>query len=374
MARRLSITVAVLVVVIAALAFAKYRQIKIAMEGGAWTPPPESVTTAMAEEIPWAGVLNAVGTVVAVNGVVLSADLPGVVNEILFESGRRTPAGEVLVRLDTRQEHAQLKSAEAQFDLAKLDMDRAKDLLEKGAISQSDFDRVEAELRSAEAAVEGYRAAIERKTIRAPFAGILGIRQVNLGQYLAGGDPVVPLQQLDPIYVDFSVPQQEAGRIKAGDRVTIRTDVGNGTEASGRILAVNSLIDPATRNAEVRARFSNRAGTLRPGMFVDVQVETGTSSSVVAIPASSISYAPYGNSVYIVEEVAGPDGKTYRGVRQQFVQLGASRGDMISVLSGLKAGEEVVTSGVFKLRPGAAVVVNNEVQPSSSLEPKPQDS
>lgn len=373
MARRLLITVAVLVVVIAALAFAKYRQIRIAMEGGAWTPPPESVTTVMAEEIPWAGMLNAVGTVVAVNGVVLSADLPGVVDEILFESGRRTAAGEVLVRLDTRQEHAQLKAAEAQFDLAKLDMDRAKDLFEKEAISKSDFDRVEAEMRSAEAAVEGYRAAIERKTIRAPFAGILGIRQVNLGQYLAGGDPVVPLQQLDPIYVDFSVPQQDAGRIKAGDRITIQTDVGDGT-AQGRVLAVNSLIDPATRNVEVRARLSNRVGALRPGMFVDVQVETGASSSVVAIPASSISYAPYGNSVYIVEDVEGPDGKTYRGVRQQFVQVGASRGDLIAVLSGVKPGEEVVTSGVFKLRPGAAVEVNNEVQPSSSLEPKPQDS
>lgn len=373
MARRLTITIAALVLVIAALAFVKYRQIRAAMAGGGWTPPPESVTTVSAREVSWMGTMNAVGTVSAVNGVTLSADLPGVVEEISFESGRRVQAGEVLVRLDTRQEQAQLKAAEAQRDLAKLNLDRATDLYKKEAISQSDFDRVDAEMRSADAAVEGYRAVIERKTIRAPFAGILGIRQANLGQYLAGGDPVVPLQQLDPIHVDFSVPQQDGGALKAGDVVHVRAESLQDA-LNGRVTAINSVIDPATRNVEVQATFANRSGALRPGMFVEVEVETGTSSGVIALPASAVSYAPYGNSVFIVEDVTGPDGKTYRGVRQQFVKLGPGRGDQVAVLTGVKAGEEVVTSGVFKLRPGAAVVVNNEVQPADSPAPSPEDS
>ncbi|MDH4036007.1 MAG: efflux RND transporter periplasmic adaptor subunit [Candidatus Krumholzibacteria bacterium] len=372
MARRIIVTITILVVVIAALAFVKYRQIMAAMEGGAWTPPPEAVTTVVAEEVQWMGTINAVGSVAAVNGVILSADLPGVVQEITFDSGRRVAAGDVLVRLDTSQEQAQLKGAEAQRDLAKLNLDRARDLLTKEAISESDFDRVDAEMRGAEAAVEGYRATIDRKTIRAPFAGILGIRQVNLGQYLAGGDPVVPLQQLEPIYVNFAVPQQDGGRLKPGNDVLARTQSVDGPVA-GKITAINSLIDTATRNVDVQATFANRNAALRPGMFVDVEVELGSATSVVTLPASAVSYAPYGNSVYIVEDVTGPDGSTYRGVRQQFVRLGAARGDQVAILSGVNAGEEVVTSGVFKLRPGAAVLVNNEVQPANSQTPNPQD-
>jgi membrane fusion protein (multidrug efflux system) len=375
MARRMFITVAVLVVVIASIAFIKYRQIQVAIaQGSSFVPPPESVTTVIAQEVSWQGSLNAIGTVVAVNGVMVSADLPGMVEEILFESGSTVRAGEVLVRLDTRQEHAQLAAAEAQRDLAMLNLERARDLLEKGAVSQSDYDQVDAQARSANAQVDEIAAVIDRKTIRAPFEGVLGIRQVNLGQYLAGGDPVVQLQKRAPIYVNFSVPQQDAAALKPGTEVKVTAVRAEGVAATGRITAVNSVIDPSTRNVEAQATFANKDGALRPGMFVEVELVLSSSASVIALPASVVNYAPYGNSVFVVEDVTGPDGTTYRGVRQQFVKLGGGRGDQIAVLSGVKPGEEIVSSGVFKLRPGAAVQVNNEVQPSDSATPKPGDS
>lgn len=372
MAKRMFIVVGILLAVIATIAFIKYRQIRQAIaQGSSFVPPPEAVTTVVAAETVWQGSLNAIGTAVAVNGVVVSADLPGVVTEILFESGHAVAAGDVLVRLDTRQERAQLASATARRDLANLNLERARDLLAQEAISQSEFDQMDAEARSAVALVEETEAVIDRKTIRAPFAGVLGIRQINLGQYLAGGDPVVPLQKRAPIYVNFTVPQQQAVALKAGIEVKATTA---GATATGRITAVNAMVDADTRNIEVQATFANRDGALRPGMFVEVEVMLAASDSVITLPASAISFAPYGNSVYVVEDVTGPGGETYRGVRQQFVKLGAGRGDQVAVLSGVKAGEEIVTSGVFKLRPGAAVQVNNSVQPSNSETPTPEDS
>jgi membrane fusion protein (multidrug efflux system) len=373
MRRRLIITIACLVAVVAILAFIKYRQIRAAIEGGNWTPPPEAVTTVVVESSDWAGSLNAVGSAEAVNGVIVSADLPGVVEEINFESGSRVKAGQVLVRLDTRQERAQLASAKAQNDLAQLSLERMQGLLKKEAVAQSELDRAEAQARSAQATVAEIQATIDRKTIRAPFAGELGIRRVNLGQYLTGGDAVAPLQALDPIFVNFAVPQQDAGLLRPGSEVRVRVD-GNDLSDTGKITAVKSIIDEGTRNVEAQATFSNKTGELRPGMFVDVSVLLPTSTAVIALPASAVAYAPYGNSVYVVEDMEGPDGGTYRGVRQQFVKLGGGRGDLVAVLSGLNPGEEVVTSGVFKLRPSAAVQVNNEITPAESADPKPEDS
>jgi len=280
----------------------------------------------------------------------------------------------VLVRLDTRTERAQLASAVARRDLAKLDFDRVTHLREQNANSQADLDRAGAEAKQAEAAVAELQAVIERKTIRAPFAGVLGIRQVNLGQYLAGGDPVVPVQADAPIFVDFSVPQQAASGIKAGDQVHVVKEGTSEAIETGKINAVNSLIDSATRNVTAQATFANKSHTLQPGMFCEVAVMLGESAKVVALPASSISYAPYGNSVFIVEEMEGPDKKKYKGVRQQFVKLGDTRGDQVAVISGVTAGQEVVSSGVFKLRSGAAVQVNNNITPSNTTEPKPADS
>ena len=218
------------------------------------------------------------------------------------------------------------------------------------------------------------RATLERKVIRAPFAGILGLRQFNLGQYLSPGSPVVSLQSLRPIYVNFAVPQREVGHLRVGDTIDLTIEGQTDVRPSGRITAVDSIVDPATRNVQVQATFANGDGRLRPGMFVETRSLVGDSTPVVAVPASAISYAPYGDSVFIVEDVKGPDGKPYRGVRQQFVKLGGTRGDLVAVVSGVKPGEEVVTSGVFKLRNGAAVQVNNEIQPASSPAPRPEDS
>ncbi|HEX5131820.1 MAG TPA: efflux RND transporter periplasmic adaptor subunit [Candidatus Krumholzibacteria bacterium] len=375
MAKRMIIVAGILIAVIGTIAFIKYRQISAAIsQGSSYVPPPEAVTTVVAGEAQWAGALNAIGTAVAVNGVMISADLPGVVEEIAFESGHRVNKGDLLVRMDTRQEQAQLKAAEAQLDLANLNLERARGLFKQEAISKSDMDQIDAQARSAEANVEGYRATIGRKTMRAPFAGVLGIRQINVGQYLSGGDPVVALQAIDPIYVNFSLPQQDVASLRTGTAVNVMVEGVDGVAASGKITAINSVIDDQTRNIEVQATLPNRDGVLRPGMFVTVEIELGSATTVIALPASAVAYAPYGNSVYIVEDMPGPDGKTYKGVRQQFVKLGPGRGDQVAVMSGVKAGEEIVTSGVFKLRPGASVMVNNEIQPANSTDPKPEDS
>jgi membrane fusion protein, multidrug efflux system len=303
----------------------------------------------------------------------VSADLPGLVASIDFDSGRTVAAGHVLLRLDARQEEAQLAAAVAQLELTRLNLDRKRGLADEGIVSKADFDTAVAEHKQAEAKVGEIRATIERKNIRAPFAGLLGIRQVNLGQYLSGGDPIVPLQSLDPIYVNFAVPQQEAAMARVGGEVRVSVEGFSGAEFSGRITAVDSVVDQATRNVTVQATLANPDARLRPGMFVRAQFATGATSQVVALPASAISYAPYGDSVYVVAELKTPAGESYRGARQQFVKLGGARGDQIAVLSGLNAGDEVVTSGAFKLRNGAAVKVNNDIQPGNDPAPRPED-
>jgi membrane fusion protein (multidrug efflux system) len=373
MRKRMFIWLGIVFAIIASLGLVKYRQIKSAMSQS-WSAPPEAVTTVIAKEEPWFARQNAIGTVVAVQGVTVSADLPGIVTEITFDSGRWVKEGEVLVRLDTSQERAQLAAAESQYDLAKMNLARAQDLNEKKVISQAEFDTWESQAKTAEATAESYRAMIARKTIRAPFSGVLGIRQVNLGQYLAGGTPIVPLQKLDPIYVNFGMPQQDVATLKVGVPVNVMVEGADSIAASGKVTAINSVIDPNTRNVEVQASLRNVGHKLHPGMFVEVQLVGSVSSPVIALPASAINYAPYGDSVFIVEDVKGPDGATYKGVRQQFVKLGGGRGDQVAVLSGVKAGEEIVSSGVFKLRPGAAVEVNNSVTPSNDPAPKPEDS
>ena len=375
MARRMILVLSAMAIFILAIGFVKFRQIQVAIAAGSsFQPPPEAVTTIVTLEEEWPQTLAAIGTVVAVHGVTVSADLPGIVDEIEFDSGRHVRAGETLVRLDSGPEQAQLAAAEAHRDLARLNLERARKLVDQAVIAQADYDQLAAEAKQAEAGVGEIQATIERKRIRAPFDGVLGIRQVNLGQHLNGGDPVVPLQSMDPIYVNFSVPQQEVGNLAVGARVHVAAESIAVVKSEGKITAINSVVDEATRNVQVQATFSNPDVKLRPGMFVDAQVILGASSKVIALPASAISYAPYGNSVFIVGEVRGPNGKSYHGVRQQFVKLGAGRGDQIAVLSGLKPGDEVVTSGVFKLRPGAAVLVNNKIRPTNNPSPRPEDS
>jgi membrane fusion protein, multidrug efflux system len=375
MAKRMVLMLAVTALFVAALGFVKFKQIQTAVaQGAAFQPPPEAVTTIVVGREEWPTTLTAIGTMAAVQGVAVSADLPGTVERIAFDSGKSVREGEVLALLDTREEQAQLAAAEAQRDLARLNFERMQGLLNERVISRAEFDRATAERRQTEARAGEIRAAIERKTIRAPFSGILGIRQVNLGQYLSGGDPLVTLQSLNPIYVNFGVPQQTAGEMRIGRTVRVTTDDRSGIVSTGRVTAIDSIVDEGTRNVQVQATLLNAGGKWRPGMFVQTEVILGTSRTVVSLPASAISYAPYGDSVFVVDDLKDPNGQTYRGVRQQFVKLGPARGDQIGVASGLSPGAEVVTSGVFKLRNGAAVIVNNKVRPANNPRPKPENS
>jgi membrane fusion protein (multidrug efflux system) len=375
MAKRMILTLGALVAIVAALGFVKFKQIQVAIaEGAAFQPPPEAVTTVVAQEEQWPATLGVIGTVAAVQGVTVSADLPGIVDRISFESGRAVSAGDVLVQLDTRQERAQLAAVEAQRDLARVDFGRMQDLLQERVVSRAEYDRAVADQRQSEARVDEILATIERKTIRAPFTGILGIRQVDRGQYLSAGDAIVSLQSLNPIYVNFGVPQQSVAQVGTGRRVNITSGDLAGAQFIGRVTAIDSIVDEATRNVQVQSTLPNPDGKLRPGMFVQVEVVVGANRRVIALPSSAVNYAPYGDSVFVVTDLKGSGGQTYRGVRQQFVKLEGARGDQVAVISGVSPGDEVVTSGVFKLRNGAAVLVNNEVQPTNNPKPTPENS
>jgi membrane fusion protein, multidrug efflux system len=374
MAKRMMLMLTVMVVLISGLGFVKFRQIQSAVKAAAFQPPPEAVTTVVAQPEQWPATLKIIGTMEAVQGVTVSADLPGTVDRIAFDSGKSVREGDILVELDTRQERAQLAALEAQRDLARLNFSRMQQLANQGVISRMEYDNATAQQKATEAQVGEIRATIARKTIRAPFSGILGIRQVNLGQYLSAGQAIVSLQSLNPIYVNFGVPQQDAARVRAGRTLRVTSSDVAGDVFTGRVTATDSIVNEATRNIQVQATLANPVGRLRPGMFVQVEVAMGANRAVIALPASAINYAPYGDSVYIVSDLKDPSGKTYRGVRQQFVKLEGSRGDQVAVVSGVNPGDEVVSSGVFKLRSGAAVQVNNKVQPGNSPAPKPEDS
>ncbi len=372
MKKRMFLMLLIVLTFIGAIGGFKFLQIKKAMSQS-YTPPPEAVTTIVAKSDSWTGSLTAIASVAAVNGVTISADLPGTVASINIDSGRSVEKGDVLVRLDDRQEQAQLKAAEAQRDLTRVALQRSRGLKAAGIVPESALDQASADFKSADANVGLLQATIERKTIRAPFSGVLGLRQINMGQYLAAGAPIVTIQAIRPVYVNFAIPQQELGHFPIGTPIQVTSDA-LGAPEGGKISAYESAIDEATRNVQVQAIFDNRNSKLRPGMYVDANLNRGGSIPVVLVPVSAISYAPFGDSVFIVENIKGPEGKTYLGVRQQFVKLGGGRGDQVAVLTGLKAGEEVVSSGVFKLRPSAAVTVNNTVQPSNSAAPKPPNS
>ena len=367
MAKRMILMLGVALLVVAGLGFVKFRQVKAMMAVyAAYQPPPEAVTSIVARTERWPSTIGSIGTVTAVRGVTVSADLAGVVERILFDSGQAVKQGDVLVELDTRQERAQLTAAEADRDLARTNHDRIRSLVSERVISQAEFDRADAEYKRAEAQAGEIRATIARKTIRAPFSGVLGIRQINLGQYLAPGAAIAPLQALSPIYVDFAVPQQDVARLKRD--TPVRATLGDDT-VTGRVTAVDAVVDPQTRNVQVRAVFANADARLRPGMFAQISADAGAGTRAVTVPASAISYAPYGDSVFVIQDLKTAKGESYRGVQQRFVKLGPSRGDQVAVVAGLEAGEEVVTSGVFKLRNNAAVQVNNSVQPSNSAAP-----
>ena len=337
-------------------------------------PQPEIVTTAVANTQVWESTLTAVGSLVAVQGVMIAAEMTGKMVKITFEPGSMVKAGDLLVQQDTAAEEAELRSAEATVGLTRLTFERARRLLAEGTFSQAEYDKADAEYKQALAQTDNIRAVIAKKTVRAPFSGLLGIRLVNLGQMLSPGDEIVSLQALDPIFANFSLPQQQFPRIRPDLAVRVETDALPGEIIKGKITAINPQVETATRNIMVQATIPNGNQHLRPGMFVNVTVLLPEHDTTLVIPATAVLNAPYSDSVFIVENDAS-DKKSPPGtvVRQQFVKLGERRGDFIAVIAGLKEGETVVSTGVFKLRNGQAVSVDNTLAPAFNLSPTPKD-
>jgi membrane fusion protein (multidrug efflux system) len=334
--------------------------------------PPTTVTSAEVKQENWAALLSAVGSVSAVQGAVVSTELGGVVAEIRFENGGVAKKGDVLVRLDASAEEGQLHSAEADLELARADLERTRDLAGRKVVSKAELDSAEAKFKQKEGNVSQMRSMITKKEVRAPFDGQLGIRQVNIGQSIDARQPIVPLTSLDPVYVDFALPQQHLSRLSQGLEVHLRSDAIPGQEFKGKLTAINSMVDTATRNVSLQATLPNPEHVLRPGMFAKVEVVLPAKEPVLAIPATAIAYAPYGDSVFVIEKKKdSKSGKESQVIRQQFIRAGETRGDFVTVTQGLKAGETVVSSGVFKLRNGMPVVINNELAPKPLLNPTP---
>ncbi|HEY5552256.1 MAG TPA: efflux RND transporter periplasmic adaptor subunit, partial [Opitutaceae bacterium] len=356
--------VLVLVGVLAGLKVSQFR----ALAQAPHSQPATVVTTATVGQLDYSPSIPAIGSVVAAQGVTVSTEISGTVRRIAFESGAAVSAGDLLVELDVSSEEAQLRSAEASADLAHLSLERSRELRTTNTISQADLDAAIAQAKQADAQVANLQAVIAKKTIRAPFAGRVGIREVNLGQYLNAGAPIVSLQSVDPVYIDFSLPQQHLSRITVGMVTRASSDAFAGAVFEGSLSAINTEIDIATRNLRVRATFANADGRLRPGMFVNVTLVESSTASVLTIPGSAVLYAPYGDSVFIVEEQKDEaTGATVKRLRQAFVRLGAPHGDFVAVISGAKLGEEVVSTGVFKLRNKMPVEVDNTLAPKLEL-------
>ncbi len=363
-----------LVVVVGVLVGVKAGQIVTMVRASeSFVPPPEAVTSAKVEAAQWEGMQAAIGSLVAVRGVVLGAELPGTVREIAFESGSSVKRGQVLVKLDTSAEEAQLDAAVADASLARLSLKRAEQLRRGEANAQADLDAAEARAKQADATVANLRATIAKKTIRAPFDGRISIRQVELGQVVSPGTPIASLQSVSPIHVDFWLPQQSLAELTNGQRVRLHTDTFGGASWDGAITTINPEVDPVTRNVRVRATFENPDGRLRPGMFANVQVLSAEKRPVRVIPATAVIFAPYGDSVFAIVQAKDKAGRTATVARQKFIRTGERRGDVVAVASGLDVGETVVSSGAFKLRNGAPVAVNNALAPNAQLAPNPSE-
>ena len=369
-----SVVGATLLLILGGLYWEKFPHQFGAMAKAANVVPVEAVTTAVATQQTWNPVLASVGSITVENGITISAEVAGTVAKITCESGAQVAAGALLAQLDVRVEEAQLKSAEARVELARLNAERVRDMRRQATVAQADLDAAEAQYKGATADAEALRALIEKKTFRAPFDGRLGIRQVSVGQFVNNGNPIVTLESLDPLYVDFSLPQQNTTDLAVGQEVRVTTDGAAGTAFTGRISAIDPRVDPSSRSLRVRATITNAGEKLRPGMFANVEVVMPSSSPVIVIPSSAVLYAPYGDSVFIVETRKNEQGVATKVVRQSFVRLGIPRGDFVAVISGVKAGDEIVSTGAFKLHNDAPVNVQNGVVPPASLNPKPENS
>jgi len=368
MKRKIFAAIVIVLAVVAVLGGVKVLQIrKMIAFGASYTPPPDAISSAVTHEEQWQDTLTAIGSIDPQNGVTLASEVGGTVAEIAVADGSVVAKGDLLLRLDTSTEQAQLRSAEAQTELSRLNAERTRTLRADNTVSQSELDQAEATFKQDQANADVIRAAIEKKTIRAPFDGRLGIWQVNLGASVDARRSLVSLQSLTPVYADFSLPQQSLAQLKTGSPVQVTCDAYPGRTFDGTLTAINPDLDAATRSVTLRATLENADQLLRPGMFVNVAVVLPQAQPVLAVPATAILSAPFGDSVYVIEPSTNAAGGLV--ARQQFVRTGQSHGDFVSVLTGLKSGDRVVSAGIFKLRNGAPVTVNNDVVPVSVKNP-----
>ena len=391
--RRWLVAGGILLLIVLFLAGTKFFQIFTMIQAGKkMVPPPVAVTTAKVQSVEWQPLRPAVGTLTAIRGATLSAEVTGTVREIGFQNGSLVKKGQLIIRLDTSTEQAQLQSAIADAGLAKQTLERAESLRKQEVNTQAELESAQARDKQSRAAVVNIQALINKKIIRAPFDGRAGIRAVELGQVVSPGTPIVSLQTVSPIYAEFPLPQQALADVRLGQKVTLRVDVFPGKSWDGTITTINPEVDPITRNVRMRATLENPDGILNPGMFANVEVEAGNARPALIVPATSIIYAPYGDSVFLVEEQKedpnakpdpdgkaakpapppkSPDGKPTLIARQQFVRLGERRGDFVAVLNGLKGDETVVSNGAFKLRNNQTIMINNALAPPAQIVPAP---
>jgi membrane fusion protein (multidrug efflux system) len=375
MKKKVFLAIVGVLVVIGALVGIKAMQIKKLMSMPQ-TPPPESISSAVAHEEKWQDTISAVGSINAVQGVTVTPEIAGTVKEIAFESGAMVAKGDLLVRFDTSTEEAQLKALNAQLEWARLSLDRSKKLRTDNTVSQSELDQAEASFQQAKANADATQAIIDKKTIRAPFSGKLGIRQVNLGEYVDSGKPIVSLQSLTPVYADFSMPQQTLSQIKTGMTVRVALDTYTNKQFEGTLTAINPELDESTRSVRMQATLDNADLLLRPGMFARIEVVLPSEQKLLVIPATSVLSAPYGDSVYVIEQSTNAPAGTNKPdmvVRQQLIRTGRARGDFISVETGLKPGDHIVSAGLFKLRNGSTVTESTQEAPKANEKPKPAD-
>lgn len=375
MTKRILLSLFGLLIIIGILAGIKFLQIRhMIAVGSKMVPPPETISTFEAQQQSWESTLTAVATIEAVQGVTVAAEQPGKVSKINFNPGDQVHKGDLLVQLDSGAEEAQLRALQSSRDLAASNLKRLAGLVKQGFISQSEYDTAEASLKQTTAQTENIQAIIDKKNIRAPFSGRLGIRQINLGQILKEGEKIVTLQTMDPIFVNFMLPQQDLNRISVGMTVRVSGEGNDGQELSGTITTIDPQVEASSRNIRVQATAANTNESLRPGMYTNVAIVLPQQNQVIAIPGTAVLYAPYSDSVFVVEkkkdEKSGQDILT---LRQQFVRLGEKRGDFVAVTSGLQANDIVAATGVFKLRNGQTVVIDNSKIPTFELTPKPEN-
>jgi membrane fusion protein, multidrug efflux system len=357
-----------------ALADLKAFQIR-KMSSSPMVMPPTTVSSATVKEEDWAPTLSAVGSLSAVQGAIIAAELGGVVSDIKFENGGVAKKGDVIMKLDASQEEALLRSAEAEAELGRQDLERTRGLASQKVVSKAELDASESKFNRLNAVVDQMRSNIRKKTLVAPFDGQLGIRQVNVGQMINAGQQVVQLTSLDSLFADFALPQQYLGQLTPGLEVHVTTDALPGHVFPGKVTAINSMVDSSTRNITLQATLENPDHVLRPGMFAKAEVTLPEKHKALVVPGSAISYAPFGDSVFVIEKKKDEKtGKESQVIRQQFVRVGEARGDLVAITQGLKAGETIVSTGVFKLRNGMTVTINNDLAPNPQVNPHPIDS